>query len=79
MNLALLALAPFIQIGGSVLLSWLVSLILIAAIVWFITWCVRKVAGPPEELPRAVKIGIWIITAIVVVIFVCSALNLKIP
>lgn len=75
----LLALAPFITIGDSILLSWLVSLILIAAIVWFITWCVRSVAGPPEELPRGVKIGIWVIAAIIILVFVCAALGLRIP
>lgn len=77
-NTALLALAPLVNIGGSVLLSWLVSLVLIAAIVWFIVWVVTKFAGPPT-LPEGARWIIWVIVAIALLVFIFAAFGIRLP
>lgn len=75
----LLALAPLVTVGNSVLLSWVVSLVIIAAVVFVIAWATTKVAGSPDALPGPVKSGIWIIVAIGVILFVFLALGVAIP
>ena len=76
--LILLALSPLINIGGSLLLSWLVSLVLIAVIVWFIVWLVTKFAGPPS-IPEPARWIIWVIVAVALLIFIFAAFGLRIP
>lgn len=44
----LLALTPIVSVGGSAILGWLLTLAIIAAIVYFVVWLVAKFAGPPS-------------------------------
>lgn len=77
-TLALLALAPLVNVGGSLLLSWLVTLLLIAVVVWFIVWIVTKFAGPPN-IPEPFRWIIWVIVGIALLIFVFAAFGMRIP
>lgn len=74
----LLALAPLVNVGGSLLLSWLVTLLLIAVVVWFIVWIVTKFAGPPN-IPEPFRWIIWVIVGIALLIFVFAAFGMRIP
>lgn len=74
----ILALAPLVNIGDSVILSWLLTFVLIAAIVWFIVWVVTKFAGPPV-IPEPVRWIVWTLVIIALLIFVFAALGLHIP
>jgi hypothetical protein len=78
MNLLVLALAPIVNVGGSQLLGWLLSLAIIAAIVWFVVWLVSKFAGPPS-IPEPFRWILWIIVAIVLLMFIFAALGVRIP
>lgn len=79
MNLPLLAvLQPLFHVGGSVLLGWLLTLVIIAAIVWFVVFIVTKFAGPPT-IPEGARWIIWIIVAIALIIFIFAALGIGIP
>lgn len=73
-----LALAPLINVGGSQLLSWLVTLVIIGGFVYFIVWCLTKFLGPPN-IPEPVKWVLWIIAAIILFIFIFAAFGLRIP
>ncbi len=78
MNFLSLALAPLVQVGGSLILSWLLTFVLIAAIVIFVVWLVTKFAGPPS-IPEPFRWVIWVLVAIGLFIFVFAALGLRIP
>lgn len=77
-TLALLAVGPLFNVGGSVLLSWLVTLIFIAVIVSFIIWIVSKFAGAPV-IPEPFRWIIWAIVIIALLVFLFSALGVKLP
>lgn len=77
MNL-LLVLSPLISIGGSVILSWLLTFVLIAAVVWFIVWLVKQFAGPPV-IPEGARWVIWIVVAILLLVFIFAAFGMRIP
>jgi hypothetical protein len=74
----LLAVAPFINVGGSVVLSWLLTLALIACLVIFIVWLVSKFAGPPS-IPQPFRWVIWVVVAIALLIFLFAALGIRLP
>lgn len=79
MNLALLALLqPLFNPGGSVLLGWLLTLLIIAIIVYFVVWIVTKFAGPPT-IPEGARWIIWIVVAIALLVFVFAALGIRLP
>lgn len=76
--LLLAAFQPFFQVGGSVVLSWLLTFVLIAAIVMFVVWLVTKFAGPPS-IPEPFRWIIWVVVAIGLLIFLFAALGIGIP
>lgn len=78
MNLALLALAPIVNVGGSQILGWLLTLALIAVIVIFIVWLVSKFAGPPS-IPEPFRWIIWVVVAIALLLFLFAALGIRLP
>lgn len=77
-NPIFLALAPLFNVGGSLVLSWLLTLVLIAAFVYFIVWIVTKFAGPPS-IPEPVRWIIWVVVAIALLIFVFAAFGIRLP
>lgn len=78
MNLITLALAPLVNVGSSALLSWLLTLLIIAVTITFIVWMVTKFAGPPS-IPEPFRWVIWVIVAIALLIFLFTALGVKLP
>lgn len=74
----ILALKPIAEVGGSVLLGWLVTLILIAIIVSFVVWLVTKFAGPPS-IPEQFRWILWLIVAIALLVFIFAALGVALP
>lgn len=78
MNTLILAMAPLVPVGGSVVLSWLLTLAIIAGIVIFIVWLVTKFAGPPV-IPEPFRWIIWVVIAIALVIFIFAALGIHLP
>lgn len=73
MNL-LAELHPVVNVGVSGLLSWLITLLIIAIVVTFVVWLVSKFAGPPS-IPEPFRWIIWVIVAIVLVVFILAALG----
>lgn len=79
MNLPLLlVLRPFVTFGGSVILGWLLTFAIIAAVVIFVVWLVTKFAGPPS-IPEQFRWVIWLLVAIALLVFVFAALGIAIP
>ncbi len=78
MNTILLALAPLVTVGGSLVLSWLLTMVIIAGIVIFIVWLVTKFAGPPS-IPEPFRWIIWVLVAIALLIFIFAALGVHLP
>lgn len=74
----LLALAPVVNVSGSAILGWLLTLAIIALIVWFVVWLVTKFAGPPV-IPEPFRWIIWIVVAIALLIFIFAALGIRLP
>jgi hypothetical protein len=74
----LIALAPLVNVGGSQLLGWLLSLAIIAVIIWFVVWLVSKFAGPPS-IPEPFRWVIWIVVAIALLLFLFAALGIRLP
>lgn len=71
-------LAPQFSIEGhSPLLSWLITLLVIAVIVCFVVWLVTKFAGPPS-IPEPFRWIIWVVVAILLLIFIFAALGIAI-
>lgn len=75
---ALAILHPLFQPGGSIILGWLLTFVLIAAIVTFVVWLVSKFAGPPS-IPEQFRWIIWVIVAIGLLVFIFAALGIGIP
>lgn len=74
----LLALQPIMNIEGhSSLLSWLLSLVIIAVVVYFVVWLVTKFAGPPN-IPEPAKWIVWAVVGIALLIFIFAALGIAI-
>lgn len=74
----LLALQPIMNIEGhSSLLSWLLSLVIIATVVYFVVWLVTKFAGPPN-IPEPAKWIVWAVVGIALLIFIFAALGIAI-
>lgn len=71
-------LAPFAAPGGSILLGWLLTFVLIAAVVWLVVYVVTKFAGPPT-LPEGARWIIWVIVAIALLVFIFAALGIHLP
>ncbi len=78
MNTLLAVLTPLVTVGSSSILNWLITMVIIAATVWFVVFLVTKFAGPPS-LPDPVKWVIWIVVAIGLLIFLFSALGIALP
>lgn len=74
----LAVLQPLFRPGGSVILGWLLTLVLIAAIVIFVVWLVTKFAGPPS-IPEPFRWVIWVLVAIALLVFIFAALGIGIP
>ncbi len=81
MNLPIIlaVLKPLFTPGGSVILGWLLTLVLIAAIVLFVVWLVSRFAGPPPTLPEGARWLIWAVVAIALIVFIFAALGIGIP
>ena len=77
-NLSLVALAPLFDAGHSPLLSWLITLVIVAVTVIFVVWLVSKFAGPPPAIPEPFRWIIWVIVAIALHIFIFAALGISI-
>ena len=75
----LLAIAPFINIGGSILLSWILTAVIIAAVVWFVTYIVTQIAGPKPPIPEGARWIVWTVVVILLLLFVAAALGFRIP
>ncbi len=71
------ALTPLVHVGGP-LTDWLISLALIAILVWFVVWLVTKFAGPPS-IPQGARWVIWLVVAIALLVFVFAALGIRLP
>lgn len=78
MNVTLLALAPLVNVGGSQLLGWLLSLAIIAIVIWFVVWVVSKFAGPPS-IPEPFRWIIWVVVAIALLLFLFASLGIRLP
>jgi len=74
----LFALGPIVTVGGSLVLSWLLTLAIIAGIVIFVVWLVTKFAGPPV-IPEPLRWILWVVVAIGLLIFLFSALGIHLP
>ena len=70
----LLLLHPFVTVGTSGLLGWLITFLIIAAVVIFVVWLVSKFAGPPS-IPEPFRWIIWIIVAIALLVFIFATLG----
>lgn len=73
------AIQPFIVIGGGslgLLLSWLITLVLVAVAVYFVIYLVTKFAGPPN-IPEPARWIIWIIVAIALLILIFAAVGVR--
>lgn len=79
--IALAALHPFLTIGSggttSLLLGWVLTLVIIAAVVWFVVWLVTKFAGPPN-IPEPLRWVIWVIVAILLLAFIFVSLGISV-
>lgn len=73
----LLAITPIVHVGAGGLLSWLITFVIIAAVVSFVVWLVSKFAGPPS-IPEPFRWIIWVIVAIALLVFVFAALGIPI-
>lgn len=78
MNIVLSVLRPFVQVGGSAILSWLLTLAVIAILVIFVVWLVSKFAGPPS-IPEPFRWVIWLVVAIALLVFLFAALGIALP
>lgn len=80
MSFALLLadMAPFVRIGDSSILSWLLTLAIIAIVVVFVVWLVSKFAGPPS-IPEPFRWIIWLVVAVALLIFLFAALGISLP
>lgn len=79
MDLSLLAvLAPIVNIGGSAILGWLLTLLIIAVIVFFVIWLVKQFAGPPV-IPEPMRWIIWVVVAVALLVFIFAALGIRLP
>lgn len=76
-NLYLCLIHPFVTVGTGGLLSWLVTLAIIAIVVSFVVWLVTKFAGPPN-IPESFRWIIWLLVAIALIVFICAALGIAI-
>lgn len=74
----LAAVRPFVEVGSSGLLSWLVTLLIIAVTVYFVVWLVTKFAGPPS-IPEPFRWIIWVVVAIALLLFLFAALGIALP
>lgn len=78
MNAILAVFAPLVTPGGSVILGWLLTLLLIAVIVYFVVWLVTRFAGPPA-IPEPMRWIIWVVVAVALLIFIFAALGIHLP
>ena len=74
----ILALAPFLTPGGSVILGWVLSLALIALIFIFVVWLFTKIIGPPN-IPEQFRWIAWVVILVMLLLMVASAFGLHIP
>lgn len=78
MNTLIAVLQPFVNVGGSSVLNWLVTMVIIAATVYFVVWLVTKFAGPPS-IPEPARWVIWVLVAVALLIFLFAALGIQLP
>lgn len=78
MNISLSVLAPLVTLGGSVILGWLLTLLLIAVLVYFVIWIVTKFAGPPT-IPEPFRWIIWVVVAVALLVLIFAALGIRLP
>lgn len=79
MNLPFLAaISPIVHVGSSALLSWLLTLCIIAVVITFVVWMVSKFAGPPS-IPEPFRWIIWVIVAIALLLFLFAAMGIALP
>ena len=69
---------PIVNVGGSAILSWLLTLAIIAGLVFFVIWLVGKFAGPPN-IPEPFRWIIWVVVAVALLIFIFAALGIHLP
>ncbi len=77
MSTLLAELRPIIHVGTGGLLSWVISLLILAVVVTFVVWLVSKFAGPPN-IPEPFRWIIWVVVAIVLLVVICAALGVAI-
>jgi cation transporter-like permease len=73
----LLALEPIVNLGAghSTLLSWLISLVILAIVVSVIVYLASKVLGPPN-IPDPWRWILWIIVAIALLVLIFAAFGI---
>lgn len=76
--LLLAALQPFFRPGGSILLGWLLTFALIAAVFLFVVRLFTKIIGP-TNIPENFRWIAWLIILVGLLIFVFAALGIGIP
>lgn len=74
MKTTLLLLHPFVTVGTGGLLSWLITLLIIAVVVSFVVWIVSKIAGPPV-IPEPFRWIIWVVVAVALLVFIFASLG----
>jgi hypothetical protein len=74
----LLVLAPLVTPGGSVILGWLLTFVLVAAIIIGIIYLATRILGPPT-FPEPVRWVLWTIIAIGLIVFLFAAFGLRLP
>lgn len=74
----LAVLRPFVEVGGSVVLSWLLTLAMIAVLFLFVVWLVTKIAGPPA-IPEQFRWIVWVLVAVALLVFLFAALGIALP
>lgn len=73
----LIVLHPFVQVGTTGLLSWLITFLIIAAVVCFVVWLVSRFAGPPS-IPEPFRWIIWVVVAVALLVFIFASLGIAI-
>jgi ABC-type multidrug transport system permease subunit len=77
MSTLLAELRPIIHVGQGGILSWIISLLILAVVVTFVVWLVSKFAGPPN-IPEPFRWIIWVVVAVVLLVVICAALGVAI-
>lgn len=74
----IVALAPLVNVGGSMLINWLLTMVLIVGTFLVLVWCLTKIIGPPN-IPENFRWILWCIVAVGLIIFLFAAFGVHLP